>query len=228
MPKRSILLTIIAIIALSIVFSALRAGEPPALNPFGQAPSEREDAVPGYIELSNGAIRAGMIYLTRDKRLQIYDKQLERQREIPLQKVKKIECTVKREWLEKEWKFKETTNDEKLYTGRSYPAREYLHTITLKDGRTITGPLAAIVYVQPPTTVPARARTLSLEQAQQRRDGGNSEIPGLRKADQVGQGGDGRSDKEGAGTTCRERSGTMNDELKMPRRGVKPHAVLQP
>ena len=106
--------------------------------------------MPGYIELSNGAIRAGMIYLTRDKRLQIYDKQLERQREIPLQVVKKIECTVKREWLEKEWKFKETTNDEKLYTGRSYPAREYLHTITLKDGRTITGPLSAIVYVQPP------------------------------------------------------------------------------
>ena len=49
----------------------------------------------------------------------------------------------------KEWKFKETTSDEKIYTGRSYPAREYLHTITLHDGRTITGPLAAIVYVQP-------------------------------------------------------------------------------
>jgi hypothetical protein len=151
MPKRSFFRTMVVVIAASIVLSALRAGEPPALNPFGQAPSEREDAVPGYIEFSNGAIRAGTIYLTRDKRLQIYDKRLERQREIPLQKVKKIECTVKREWLEKEWKFKETTNDEKLYTGRSYPAREYLHTITLKDGRTITGPLAAIVYVHPLT-----------------------------------------------------------------------------
>ena len=70
------------------VFAA-SAGEPPALNPFGQAPSEREDAVPGYIELSNGTDRAGMIYLTRDKLLQIYDKQLERQREIPLQKIEK-------------------------------------------------------------------------------------------------------------------------------------------
>ena len=149
MPKRSILCVIVAAIASLILLSALWAGEPPAINPFGPAPSEREGAVPGYVELSNGAIHAGTIYLTRDKRLQIYDEQLERQREIPLQVVKKIECTVKREWLEKEWKFKETTNDEKLYTGRSYPAREYLHTITLKDGRTITGPLAAIVYVQP-------------------------------------------------------------------------------
>jgi hypothetical protein len=143
--------------------STVGGAEPPALNPFGQAPSQREDAVPGYVELSNGSIHAGMIYLTRDKRLQIYDKQLQRQREVPLQAVKKIECSVKREWLEKEWKFKETANDEKLYTGRSYPAREYLHTITLKDGRTITGPLSAIVYVGPLQSVDAPAGTYQPE-----------------------------------------------------------------
>ena len=63
--------------------------------------------------------------------------------------VTQIDCAVKKEWMEREWKYKETTSDEKMYTGRSYPAREYLHTITLRDGRTITGPLAEIVYVQP-------------------------------------------------------------------------------
>ena len=112
--------------------AAAGAAEPPAINPFGKAPSEREDAVPGYVELSDGSIHPGMIYLTRDKRLQIYDEQLQRQREVPLQAVKQIECSVKREWMEREWRFKETTSDEKVYTGRSYPAREYLHTITLK------------------------------------------------------------------------------------------------
>ena len=66
---------------------------------------------------------------------------MERQREVPLTAVKQIECTIKKEWMEKEWKFKETTSDEKIYTGRSIPPREYLHTITLNDGRTITGPL---------------------------------------------------------------------------------------
>jgi hypothetical protein len=142
------------------------AEEPPALNPFGQttAAAGREDAVPGRIELSNGAIRAGTIYLTRDKRLQIYDKQLERQREIPLHVVRTIECTIKREWLEREWKFKETTSDEKLYTGRSYPSREYLHTITLKDGRKITGPLSAIVYLQPLQTGSSRYETDQTDQ----------------------------------------------------------------
>jgi len=127
----------------------LAAAEPPAINPFGQKSMEREDVVRGYIELSDGSILFGRIYLTRDQRLKIFDEQLQRQREIPLQVVKQIECDVKREWMEKEWRFKETTSDEKIYTGRSYPVREYIHTITLNDGRTITGPLSAILYVQP-------------------------------------------------------------------------------
>lgn len=139
----------VAILATLAGTLSLRAAEPPALNPFGQTPTEREDAVPGYLELSDGSIHAGLIYLTRDKRLQVYDKEKQRQREIPLNVVKKIECSVKKEWLEKEWRFKESANDEKIYTGRSYPVREYLHTLTLNDGRTITGPLAAMVYVQP-------------------------------------------------------------------------------
>lgn len=124
------------------------ADEPPAINPFGQATADREDAVPGYVELSDGSIHPGQISLTRDKRLEISDKQSERQREFPLNAVKQIDCAIIKQWMEKEWKFKELTQDEKMYTGRSYPVREYVHTITLKDGRTITGGLSAIVYVQ--------------------------------------------------------------------------------
>jgi hypothetical protein len=51
--------------------------------------------------------------------------------------------------MEKEWRFKENANDEKVFTGREYSAREYLHTITLKDGREITGPLSGVIYVDP-------------------------------------------------------------------------------
>jgi len=125
------------------------AQEPPPINPFGSTTAQREDALPGYVELSDGSIHPGHIYLTRDKRLKIADEQSQRQREVPLSAVKQINCTIKKEWLEKEWKFKELTKDEKMYTGRSYPVREYEHTITLNDGRTISGGLAEIVYVQP-------------------------------------------------------------------------------
>jgi hypothetical protein len=126
----------------------LTAEEPQEINPFKTPSVERDDAMPGYIELSDGSIYPGQIYLTRDKRLKISDDQLQRQREIPLNAVKQIDCTIKKEWLEKEWKFKELTQDEKMYTGRTYPTREYAHTITLNDGRTISGGLSAIVYVK--------------------------------------------------------------------------------
>lgn len=127
----------------------IHAGEPPTVNPFGPPTAKREDAMPGVVELSDGTVHAGLVYLTRDKRLQIYDRQLQRQREIPLRVIKKIECSIQWEELKKEWRFKEGASDVKLYTGRSYPAREYLHTITLNDGRTITGPLSALIYLKP-------------------------------------------------------------------------------
>ena len=50
--------------------------EPPALNPFGpSAPTvgRRDDARPGFVELSDGSRIAGAVYLTRDARLEIFD-----------------------------------------------------------------------------------------------------------------------------------------------------------
>jgi len=134
---------------------AAKAADPPTINPFGRKPAVREDAIPGYVAMSDGRILVGRIYLTRDKRLEIHDRQLQRQREIPLRAVKRLECEIVREWIEKQWRFKEPGNPEKVYSGRTYPAREYLHRITLHDDRTITGPLSAIVYVEP--TSPATA-----------------------------------------------------------------------
>ncbi|NQU19853.1 MAG: hypothetical protein HQ567_01115, partial [Candidatus Nealsonbacteria bacterium] len=50
-----------------------------------------------------------------------------------------------------EWKFKDAASSVKMFTGKEYPAREYVHTITLHDDRTITGPLSGVVYVQAET-----------------------------------------------------------------------------
>ncbi len=139
----------------------LWGGEPPAINPFGPVRTEREDAIPGYLETSDGTTHPGAIYMTRDKRLKIYDDEVKRQREIPLRAVKQIECKVLKEWMEKEWRFKELALNEKYYTGREYPAREYVYTITLHDDRTITGPISEIIYVKPyldPTAAPSSTR----------------------------------------------------------------------
>jgi hypothetical protein len=101
--------------------------------------------------------------MTRDKRLKLFDKSMERQREIPLRVVREIECNVLKEWMEKEWRFKEMANDEKYYTGREYPARECEYTITLQDNRTITGPLAELFYVQPYAYSAGEARSYRSE-----------------------------------------------------------------
>lgn len=130
--------------------------DPPAINPFGTPARAREDAVPGYIELSDGTIHPGQIYLTRDARLKIYDEKMAKAREVPLEPIERIDCGILKEWMEKEWRFKENANDVKVYTGRAYPAREYVYTITLRDGRKIKGPLQAIVYVQGDSPEPKR------------------------------------------------------------------------
>ncbi len=144
-------------LAAGLIFASLGTGlsiagqDPAELNPFEPAAKAqaRDDSLPGYVELSDGAIRLGRVYLTRDARLKIYDAKTERQREVPLAAIRKVEGTVEREWLEPEWRFKENANDEKVFTGRSYPSREYIHTITLRDGRTLRGPMSALVYVAP-------------------------------------------------------------------------------
>jgi len=126
--------------------------EPPALNPFGsraeRADQKRDDAVPGFVEMSDGKVHPGQVMLTRDARLKIFDEQQKKHREIPLKAIKRIDCTVQKEWVEEEWRFKENASDEKYFTGRSYPSREYTHKITLQNGQKIEGTLSGIVYVR--------------------------------------------------------------------------------
>lgn len=144
--------TLLGVMLVFFLHGLCPGAEPPALNPFARnpgMPGEREDAIPGYVEMSDGSIHYGRLYLTRDKRIQIYDAAIERQREIPLDKVKQVECKVMKEWIEKDWRFKELALDEKLYSGKSYPAREYKYTITLTDGRKIEGSASGIVYLLP-------------------------------------------------------------------------------
>jgi hypothetical protein len=149
--RQSLVLNAFLLILVPAVAQA--QADAPGLNPFGVTTpggvGSRPDAVPGVLRLDDGTARPGRIYLTRDARLQINDNATKRQREVPLSALRRIDARVVKEWDEAEWRFKENANDEKVYTGRHYPAREYEYILTLKDGRTITGPLSAIVYVQP-------------------------------------------------------------------------------
>ncbi len=114
------------VILLAVLVPCTGAEEPKAINPFGKntkPENEREGVRPGYIETSDGEVFPGFIYLTRDIRLSMYDAEHQRKRAIPLERVASLEAVVKKEWMEKEWRFKELASNEKLYTGREYPVR---------------------------------------------------------------------------------------------------------
>jgi hypothetical protein len=117
------------------------AGKGKAASPFGDGLGsiEHKDAVPGYIELSSGLKVPGRIYTTRAKRLKIYNLQCERYEYVPVAALKQIEGKVEWERMDKEWRFKEAGNPEKVYTGREYPVRMLAWTLTLRNDHEIVG-----------------------------------------------------------------------------------------
>ena len=99
----------------------------------------RRDAVPGYIELSSGRKIPGKICTTRGRRLKIFNLQREAYEFVPVPAIEHIEAVVEWERTEREWRFKEAGNPEKVYSGREYPARKLAWRLTLRNGHQITG-----------------------------------------------------------------------------------------
>jgi hypothetical protein len=122
-----------------------------ATNPFGDPGTgvQRKDAVPGYVELSNGLKIPGYIYTTRAKRLKIFNLKRELYEYVPVPALKSIQSTVEWERMDKEWRFKEAGNPEKVYSGREYPVRKVMYTLTLRNDHEIAGHiLGQPVYVE--------------------------------------------------------------------------------
>ena len=135
-------------------------GEEP-VNPFaaGEEGGVRKDAVPGYVELSSGAKVPGRIFTTRAKRVKIFNLEKEIYEYVPMPAVRKIETVIEWERMEKEWRFKEAGSPEKVYTGRSYPARKFAYRLTLLGGHTITGHILGqpLYLARPSRASPSRA-----------------------------------------------------------------------
>jgi len=114
--------------------------EKPASNPFGTAGGfARQDAVPGYLELSSGLKVPGHIFTTRAARLKIYNLDREMYEYVPVPALRSIDTTIEWERMDKEWRFKEAGNPEKVYSGREYPVRKVCYTLTLLNDHKIRG-----------------------------------------------------------------------------------------
>lgn len=141
--------TAVSLFIVAAGFAVAGDGDPPAGKPSGPRPAAREGAFPGCVELSDGTVLPGRVYFPRGQTLKVFDGKHERHRDVPLPAVSSVETLVLKAGKEKEWRPKEGACDEKVYTGRSYPVREYTHQVTLRDGRAILGPLSGVVCVEP-------------------------------------------------------------------------------
>ncbi len=117
------------------------APESPTTSPFGRAAGgpSRSDAVPGCVELSTGAKVPGYLYTTRGKRLKIFNLKREVYEYVPVPACQTIEAVVEWQRMQKQWRFKEAGDPEKVYTGKAYPVRKMAWRLTLRNGHRITG-----------------------------------------------------------------------------------------
>jgi len=105
------------------------------------------DAVKGFLLLSNGDRVEGDVHLTRDAVLKFYHTEKKALLSVRLAELTHIEQLPTVERMEKEWRWLENANDRKVYTGREYPLRELETILHMKDGRTLKGELAALLFV---------------------------------------------------------------------------------
>ena len=85
--------------------------EEPAVNPFAPRRTERVDAVEGRLTLSDGKEHEGRLYLTRDKRLEVFDTTREKWFKLKLKDIARISFEIEEERVEKDWRWKEGGSD---------------------------------------------------------------------------------------------------------------------
>jgi hypothetical protein len=125
--------------------------QPEAATQPAAAPTLKSDADDqsreGTITMSDGAKIHGKIATTQDKPVRIWVEKEKDYEDVPFDQITSAEVEVLWERDEKEWNFKETGSDIKVYSGRTYPARQTQYTFTLTDGTVIKGDVVAPLYV---------------------------------------------------------------------------------
>ena len=109
---------------------------------------QQEKVRAGSIALSDGTKLTGEISTTAGKPLRVYDDQAKQYVDVPIDSVASMKAEVVWEHDEQEWQFKLSGSDEKIYSGKTYPARELRYTITTTDGGKVSGEIAAPIYLK--------------------------------------------------------------------------------
>jgi hypothetical protein len=102
----------------------------------------------GTITFSDGSTISGSISTTLDKPLRIWVEEKGHYDDIPFQRITSAEAAIVWERDQQEYQFLTSGSDVKTFTGRTYPARETVYTLTLRDGRRVKGSIVAPLDVR--------------------------------------------------------------------------------
>jgi len=140
--------TMVAVAGL-VLWSAFSRAEEAPVSPFGRRTRERADAVEGTLSTSDGKTYEGKLYLTRDKKLEVFDLDRKKWYKLKLKEIASLRFEIESEIEEKEWRWKEGGSDVKVYTGRSYFDRKYIVNVKLSSGESLRGHVrGAPIYVK--------------------------------------------------------------------------------
>ena len=109
-----------------------------ALLTFGSASARAQEWWPARVELSDGTQLQGRVSVTGDGIVILNESQARRYTVRPAE-MARLETVIERQAMEEKWLFPQSGRDDKVYTGQTYPVRQYLTRITFHDGRVLEG-----------------------------------------------------------------------------------------
>ena len=99
-----------------------------------EKPPPENAPVPATVTWSDGKKEMGKLSFTRGVPLTVYDLKKKEWVEIELADLAALEAFPRAEKMDREWRWKDYGNDEKVYTGRERPRRWLDHAVTLGGG----------------------------------------------------------------------------------------------
>jgi hypothetical protein len=106
-----------------------------------------EQSRPGEITLSDGSVAKGRLSTTLRQPLHVFVAEAAKYVDVPFAQIKSIEARVVWERQDQVWNFAASGSDIKIYSGKTYPNRMTAYVLTLKDGTTVAGSVAAPIYL---------------------------------------------------------------------------------
>ncbi len=101
--------------------------------------------------LSDGEKIRGRFATTLGKPIRVWDEEKKQYRDVPFDLIQSMRSSVVWQRDQEEWKFIASGSDIKERTGKTYPARETIYTVTLVNGQTVTGGVVAPLYLDTPS-----------------------------------------------------------------------------